>query len=107
MCIRDRLSLVHEARDLGVLIDTQLSYKQHISNVVAKAHMRAAGQILRCFLSRDTETLVRAFVTYVRPLLEYCTPVWSPSSVSMIKRVESVRRAFTKKLPNLKCLGIT
>ena len=58
-------SLVHEARDLGILIDTQLSYKQHISNVVAEAYMRA-GQILRCFLSRDTETLVRAFVTYVR-----------------------------------------
>ena len=31
----NQLSLVHEARDLGVLIDTQLSYKQHISNVVA------------------------------------------------------------------------
>ena len=25
-----------------------------------------AGQILRSFLSRDTETLVRAFTTYVR-----------------------------------------
>ena len=55
-------------------------------------------------VDNDTETLVRAFVTCVRPLLEYCTPVWSPSSVGMIKRVESVHRAFTKKLPNLKCL---
>jgi len=44
-------------------------------------------------LSRDTETLVRAFITYVRPLLEYCTPIWSPYSVGMIKRVESVQRA--------------
>ena len=65
LCVQD--SIVHSKA--GVLIDTQLSYKQHISNVVAKAHMRA-GQILRCFLSHDTETLVRAFVTYVRPLLE-------------------------------------
>jgi len=37
-----------------------------------------AGQILRNFLSSDTETLVRAFTTYVRPLLEFCTPIWSP-----------------------------
>ena len=68
--------------------------------MVAKAHMRA-GQISRCFLSRDTETLVRAFITYVRPLLEYCTPIWSPYSVTMVKRVESVQRAFTKKLPDM------
>ena len=40
----------------------------------------------------------------MRPLLEYCTPIWSPYSVGMIKRVESVQRAFTKKLPYMKCI---
>ena len=80
----NQLSLVNEARDLGVLIDAQLSLKPHINVIVAKAHMRA-GQILRCFRSRDTETLIRAFITYVRQLLEYCTPIWSPYSVGMIK----------------------
>jgi len=45
--------------------------------------------------------LVRAFITYVRPLLECCTPIWSTYSVTMIKRVESVQRAFTKKLPDM------
>ena len=52
-------------------------------------------------MSRDNETLVRAFITYVRPLLEYCTPIWSPYSVTMVKPVESVQRAFTKKLPDV------
>jgi len=99
----NQLSLINEARDLGVLIDAQLSLKPHINVIVAKAHM-TAGQILRCFRSRDTETLIRAFITYVRQLLEYCTPIWSPYSVGMTKRVESVQRAFTKKLPYMKCL---
>jgi len=63
-----------------------------------------AGRILRSFLSRDTETLVRAFTTYVRPLLEFCTPIWSPSLVGMIVHVESVQRTFTKKLPYMKYL---
>ena len=45
------------------------------------------------------------FVTCVRPLLEYCTPIWSLYSVGMIfKRVESLQRAFTKTLPCVKCL---
>ena len=52
-----RLIRVNEVRDLGVLSDTQLFFKSHINAMVAKAHMRA-GQISRCFLSRDTETLV-------------------------------------------------
>jgi len=44
----NQLSRVNEARDLGVLVDAQLSFKSHINGVVAKARMRA-GQILRCF----------------------------------------------------------
>jgi len=94
----NQLSHVNASRDLGVLVDAQLSFKSHINGIVAKARMRA-GQILRSFLSRDTETLGRAFTTYVRPLLEFCTPIWSPSSVGMIVHIESVQCSFTKKLP--------
>ena len=42
------LSLVSKARDLGVLIDAQISFEPHINVIAAKAHMRA-GRILRCF----------------------------------------------------------
>ena len=71
---------------------------------VAKAHLRA-NQIIRCFLNRDIESLTRAFVTYVRPLVEYCSPVWSPSTIGQIKRVESVQKVFTKKLPGMRYLS--
>jgi len=46
-------------RGLGVLIDSNLSFAEHISHIVAKAHARAC-LIHKCFLSRDTATLVRA-----------------------------------------------
>jgi len=45
------------------------------------------------------QKLRRAFVVYVRPLLEYATCVWSPHRVGQVKRVESVQRKFTKRLP--------
>ena len=32
---------VNEARDLGVMVDAQLSFKSHINGVVAKACMTA------------------------------------------------------------------
>jgi len=61
-------------------------------------------QIWRCFLCKDVENLIRAFITYVRPMLEYCSPVWSPVSVSLINQLESVQRRFTKRLPVLRSL---
>ena len=67
------------------------------NNIVATAKRRAS-QILRCFLSKDPNVLTKAFVIYVRPLLEYCSPVWSPSRVSDINTLESVQRSFTKRL---------
>lgn len=82
-------------RDLGVLIDSNLSFAEHISHIVAKAHARAC-LIHKCFLSRDTSTLVRAFITYVRPLLEYCSCVWSPYLKNNIYKVESVQRNSPK-----------
>ena len=44
---------------------------------------------------------MKAFITYVRPLLEYRSPVWSPSSKTLIDQLESVQRLFTKRLPGL------
>jgi len=83
--------------DLGVHVDCRLSFSGHINNIVARAKRRAS-QILRCFLSKDPNVLTKAFVVYVRPLLEYCSSVWSPSKVSDINKLESVQRSFTKRL---------
>ena len=84
-------------RDLGITLDNSLKFEQHISNIVHNANVRAT-LILRSFISRDPLILTKAFITYVRPLLEYCTPVWSPHNIGLIKKVESVQRKFTKKL---------
>jgi len=44
-------------------------------------------------------------VTYVRPLVEYCDAVWSPYTIGLIKRVESVQKVFTEKLPGMRYLS--
>ena len=44
-------------------------------------------------------TLMRAFKTYVRPILEYASCVWSPTYTAAIKLIESVQRKFTTRLP--------
>ena len=62
-------------------------------------------QIWRCFLCKDTDILIKAFTTYFRPLLEYCSPVWAPTSVGLVNDLESVQRRFTKRLPGFKLIS--
>ena len=50
-------------------------------------------------LNRLWSRLTRSRSTvYVRPLVEYCSPVWSPTSTSLINQIEAVQRRFTKRL---------
>jgi len=53
---------------------------------------------LRCFISKDPVILSWTFVTYVWPVLKYCSPVWSPCSTTVINKLERVQRVFTKRL---------
>lgn len=97
----DALPIVDTARDLGVVVTKDLSSSAHVNDVVSRAHKRAAA-ILRTFVSQDVNLLMRAFITYVRPIVEYNSVVWSPSSAHDIDAVERVQRRFTKRLPGLK-----
>jgi len=47
---------------------------------------------------------MKAFCTYVRPLFEFSTPVWSPHYQYLIFKIEKVQRAYTKRLTGMKNL---
>lgn len=95
------LQFTDNIRDLGVTTDHGLKFEKHISAAVHKAHVRAK-LILKCFNSRDRSLLMKAFCTYVRPLIEYCTPVWTPHFSYLVDKIEKVQRHFTKQLNGLK-----
>ena len=87
-------------KDLGIIVDPQLKFNHQILVMVKKANQRAA-LIHRSFLSTNTNNLILAFKTYVRPLLEYASSVWNPSQINLINSIESVQKKFTKRLPGL------
>ena len=81
---------------LGATIHTNLKFQEHINQITKQANQRA-NLIHRCFISRDLSNFTRAFITYVRPMLEYNSPVWSPFTKHMIEAIEAVQRSFTKQ----------
>ena len=88
-------------RNLGILIEPTLKFKGHIHDIVSKAKQRSAF-LFKCFITPNPTRLIRAFKTYVRPLLEYASIVWSPYHINWILEIESVQRNLTKRLPGLK-----
>jgi len=76
------------------------SFDRHISLIGHKATTRAR-LILKCFLSLDRELLFKAYCVYVRPLLEYCSAVWSLHFKFLVFKMESVQRFFTKRLQGM------
>lgn len=87
----------YSCKDLGVYISSDLSWNIQCANTVSKAS-KVANLIHRCFISKNIDLKVRAFKTYVRPILEYATPVWNPHSKFNIESIEKIQRKFTKRL---------
>ena len=62
-------------RDLGVVVDSQLSFKDHISQVISKSN-KFLGIIRRSFVNLDKDTVKLLFVGLIRPILEYGQAVY-------------------------------
>lgn len=76
---------------LGVTIQSNLKFNEHILNITKKAN-KTLGMIRRCLHGAPTKTCMTAFNTVVRPVLEYACQVWSPRSVGLTRKLESVNR---------------
>ena len=92
--------------DLGIEINSDLSFQSHIGSIVAKARQRVGG-LFRGFHTRQARLLKKAYITYIRPLLEYNSNIWNPTQVYFIDLLESVQRAFTKRVQAISNLSYT
>jgi hypothetical protein len=97
------LSITDKCVDLGIIRHSSFSY-DNIRSVISKAS-RAAGMIYRVFSIRSTAFLINLFRTYVIPIFEYVSPVWSPAKLGLNDEIERVLRRYTKRLPVLRTLS--
>ena len=92
------LDVVDNEKDLGVLIEADLSFNKHVSTKVKNAN-RTLGLIRRSFRFLDKEMLLDLYKSLVRPLLEYANQVWSPRLVKHIDMLENVQIRAVKLIP--------
>jgi hypothetical protein len=94
------LPVLTSVSDLGVTIDCNLKFSIHINGIISKAKQRIY-LLFKSFFTRNIALMVTAYKTYVLPILEYCSSIWSPSNLGDIDRIEDVQRFFTKRLVGL------
>ena len=87
-------------KDLGIMIDSELEFDEHISLAVKKANAKLA-MIRRTFVYMDKKMLVQLYTSLVRPILEYGNVIWSPHLQSHINQLEGVQHRATKLLSTL------
>ena len=95
---------VFDEKDLGVTIDSELKFEEHISKKVRIANA-IVGQMRRSFSYLDCDTFKRIYVAFVRPHLEYGEAVWSPHLARNIDALENVQVRATKLVDGLSKLN--
>ena len=91
-------------KDLGVLMDEEMSFGEHITTLKNKAK-KVAGWIFRIVQSRKEEDIMLLYRTYVRPHTEYACPLWCPYQLNKIQTIESVQRSVTARIKELENLN--
>ena len=78
-------------RDLGVKVDNELTFSEHIRAATAKANS-VIGMLKNAFVCRDVDIWKNMYVSLVRPHLEYAVSVWKPRLRRDIDALERVQK---------------
>jgi hypothetical protein len=99
-----KLDQVNQEKDLGVIIDDQLSFRNHMSAKISKANTMIY-LIKHTFKFLNPEMFNTLYKSLVRPQVEYATPVWSPTLKMDISAIEKVQHRATKLVPEIATLS--
>jgi hypothetical protein len=90
---------IDSAKILGVTISSDLTWNNHVDNIVSKASKRLymLYQLKRAGIEQTD--LVKIYVSVVRPVLEYACPVWSTNiPLYLSDRIEMVQKRAMKAI---------
>jgi len=93
-----KLSSTLDMKDLGVNFQSNFKFNGHIRNISSQA-LRKLGFIKRMTKEfKTSKSLITLYKAIVRPLLEYASPIWSPSVDKYIDELEKVQKKLVKYL---------
>ena len=91
----------NEVKDLGVFIDTDISYKAHV-NEICKKVKKWIGWILRSFKCRKLKFIKHIWKMYIMPIIDYCSQLWAPRNGGLLTKLEKLQKDFFGRIPEIR-----
>lgn len=87
---------VQVIKDLGILLDRELTFKSHYQDIISRAN-RQLGFIFKIADEfRDLACLRSLYCSLVRSILEFSSVVWCPYHANWSSRLESVQKKIIR-----------
>lgn len=86
---------VSAMRDLGVLVSSDLKFRQHIAQVASSSAV-ICNLSLRSFAIKRPEYYEHLYNNLISPKLTYCSVIWTPSTVTDMTLLEKMRNRFVR-----------
>ena len=87
--------------DLGILVNSSLSFNSHIDTIVAKSFNKLA-LINKVFRNKTKYSITKLYKAYVRPILDYGSIIWYPYTSTNIGKLERVQRRMCRMVPDFR-----
>ena len=87
---------VNKIRDLGLIVDKNLSFRDHVCELKLKA-LRLIAMLFKSFSSKSPRLYLFAYLTYILPIVEYCSVCYSKNSATNTKVIEKIPKIFSRK----------
>ena len=91
------VSCVPYFKDLGIFYNQDLKFSHHCQHLVKKAY-KIINILFKVFIVLNLDEYLTAYKSYVLPVLDYCSPVWSPFRLNDIDVIERTQRYFTRRM---------
>lgn len=92
------LQEVDTIRDLGVMLDSSLNFRNHYDLIINRASKLSGFIVREMKIFKQPILTITIYNSIVRSILEYCSTVWSPFYQVHSDRMERVQKRFLYNL---------
>ena len=96
---KDTVAIATQYKCAGIIFTANLSWSQHITSVSAKAS-KSLGYLRRNLRHAPANVRKLAYLTLVRPQLEYASPIWSPHQKYLTDMLERIQNRASRFISN-------
>ena len=87
-------------RDLGVVMSNLGGFQSHITKLNSECR-KIMAMIFRSFKCREPQPMLTLFKLLVQSKIDYCSVLWSPKKLALMRTLEKIQADFTRKLAGM------